>query len=234
MLAQAGAYGVEAWRDAEGQLIGWKTPAPPGPEPLRSAVVFHGNGGMAIHRSYYAEGLQLLDGQRWAVYILEYPGYGSREGRPTEKAFYEAARETLTEISKVEGELLFLIGESLGSGVATQMAAEFSEQVDGILLVTPFTTLADVGARHFWGFPVRLLLRDRYNNVSALAEYSGPVAILLAEHDEIIPVDLGQELYETIDGPKRLWIQKGQTHNTLDLTPGLPWWEELTGFLMEE
>lgn len=234
LVAEATRYGVEEWRDRNNQLIGWKAPAPLGSGPLRSAVVFHGNGGMAINRTYYAEGLQSVPGEdRWAVYILEYPGYGAREGRPSENAFYDAAREALAELFLTEEEGLYLIGESLGSGVASQMAAEFPGRINGVLLVTPFTSLADVGARHFWGFPVRLVLLDRYDNVAALEKYQGPVAILLAEHDEVIPVDLGQELYDGYDGPKRLWIQEGRTHNTLDLSPGHPWWEELTGFLSE-
>lgn len=235
LLAEAERYGAEAWRDGSDRLIGWKVLAPLGSGPLRRALVFHGNAGMAMHRSYYAEGLQSAAGdERWAVYILEYPGYGSREGTPGEDAFYEAARSALGELLAAQDESVLLIGESLGSGVASRMAAEYPEEVDGLLLVTPFTTLADVGARHFRWLPVRLLLRDRYDNVSALREYGGPVAVLLAARDEVIPAELGKELYDGYDGSKKLWIQEGSGHNTLDLSSGLPWWDELSGFLAEE
>lgn len=233
LLAEAQRYGVEEWRNRNNGLIGWKAPAPPGSGPVRRAVVFHGNAGMALHRTSYAEGLHAVPGRgRWTVYLLEYPGYGSREGNPGEDAFYQAAREALGELFASGQEPVILIGESLGTGVATQMAAEFPERVEGILLVTPYTTLADVGARHFRWLPVRWLLLDRYDNVAALAGYEGPVAVLLAENDEVIPADLGQELYDNYDGPKRLWVQEGSNHNTLDLSPGRPWWEELTRFLV--
>lgn len=235
LQAEAERYGVEEWRDESNRLIGWKAAAPLGSGPLRQALIFHGNAGMAMHRSYYAEGLQSAAGdERWAVYILEYPGYGSREGTPGEEAFYEAARMALGELLATGNKGVLLIGESLGSGVASRMAAEFPEEVDGLLLVTPFTNLADVGARHFRWFPVRLLLRDRYDNVSALREYDGPVAVLLAGGDEVIPVELGKELYDRYDGPKKLWVQDGSGHNTLDFSSGLSWWDELTGFLVEE
>lgn len=235
LLAEAQRYGVEAWRDEENRLIGWKAPAPGGSGPIRQAVVFHGNAGMAIHRTHYAEGLQATSGdERWAVYIFEYPGYGSRPGAPGEDAFYEAARDALRELFPDREAGLVLIGESLGTGVASRMAAEFPDRVDGVLLVTPYTTLADVGARHFRWLPVGLLLRDRYDNVAALEEYRGPVAFLLAENDEVIPAELGRELYEGYDGLKKLWIQEGRGHNTLDLSSGLSWWDEVTRFLMEE
>lgn len=234
LLVQASRYGVGEWRDSGNRLIGWSVPAPAGSGRIRTALVFHGNAGMAIHRSYYAEGLQRAkDGERWAVYILEYPGYGSREGKPGEEAFYEAARGALHELFSTGEEAVVLIGESLGTGVASRMAAEFPERIEGLLLVTPFTTLADVGARHFPAFPVRLLLRDGYDNAAALENYAGPVAFLLAEHDEVIPVELGRQLFDGYQGPKKLWVQEGKTHNNLDLDPGAPWWAELLDFLAE-
>lgn len=232
LKVQATALGLEDWRDGEGELIGWRKPAPPGSEPIRRAVVFQGNAGMAIGRFHYVEGLQGLDSaRRWEVYLFEYPGYGTRLGEPGETVFYRAARDALNELFVSSEDPLYLVGESLGSGVASRMASEFPDSVSGLLLVTPYTTLPDVAARHFWGFPVRLLLRERYNNIAALKDYHGPVGIVLAEYDEIIPADLGQRLFDVYHGPKEIWIQKGETHNTLDLAPRNPWWEELTRFL---
>lgn len=234
LLTQAAEVGLKEWRDGAGELIGWKAPAPHEEQVSRRAVVFQGNAGMAAHRDFYASGIQATSkGDDWEVYLFEYPGYGSRDGSPSERSIYEAAREALRLLFAEEGKAVYLIGESLGSGVACRMAAEFADEVSGVLLVTPFTSLADVGKRHFPLLPVRLLLRERYDNLAALETYRGPVAILLAEHDEVVPADLGQRLYDLYDGPKKLWIQEGQRHNTLDVSRHHPFWEEMTAFLVE-
>jgi uncharacterized protein len=233
LLRQGAQMGFEPWLDGEGKQVGWRGAAPEMPGAVRRVVVFHGNAGMALHRGYYVDAFQALPG-RWEVLIFEYPGYGSRPGRPSEAAFYDAARAALATLEPVEGGTLFLVGESLGTGVATRMAGDSPGEIDGLILITPFTDLAAVGARHFRGLPVRLLLRDRYNNTGALADYGGPVAVILAERDEVIPADIGQQLHDDYDGPKALWIQEGRTHNTLDLDPGAAWWEEVVRFLDEQ
>lgn len=230
LLQQASRMGLEPWRDGNDELIGWVASAPQGEGPLRRVAVFHGNAGMALHRSHYAQAFQHLPG-RWEVRLFEYPGYGSRSGSPGEAVFYEGARQALRQLDQPEQRSLFLLGESLGTGVASRMAAEFPEEVSGLILITPFTDLADVGARHFRGFPVRLLLRERYDNTGSLEEYGGRVAIVLAEHDEVIPSDIGRRLFEEYEGPKKLWVQEGATHNTLDLGPLQPFWEALIEFL---
>jgi pimeloyl-ACP methyl ester carboxylesterase len=232
LLREAADLGLKEWRDGDGRLIGWKEEARSLQAVGQRAVVFHGNAGMAIDRGYYASGLQSVDGGgEWEVYLFEYPGYGARQGPVSEKAFYRAARAALDQLL-MEGDLpVFLVGESLGSGVAAQMAADFAEDVQGLLLVTPFTTLPDVGARHFPFLPVRWLLWERYNNVAALANYRGPLAVVLAEEDEVVPADLGKRLYDLYQGPKMLWIQKGLNHNSLDLSSHHPWWGEAVEFL---
>jgi uncharacterized protein len=232
LLREAAGLGLEEWRDGEGRLLGWKEAARSPLGPTQRTVVFHGNAGMAIHRDFYAHGLHAVPrGEGWDVYLFEYPGYGAREGPVSEKAFYRAARSALAQLLEEADLPLFLVGESLGSGVASQMASDFPEDVQGLLLMTPFTTLPDVGARHFPFLPVRWLLWERYDNVKALQNYRGPLAVVLAEQDEVVPADLGQRLFDLYEGPKKVWIQRGGNHNTLDLSPRNPWWEEWVEFL---
>ncbi len=227
---RARAEGYRPWRNEGGDIIGWR------PERAEAGagrvVVFHGNAGFALNRTYYADGFAALDGD-WEVFLFEYPGYGARDGRPSEKAFFRSAEEAVGLLEAENTRPLLLVGESLGSGVATEMARRFPDRVTALLLITPFTDLAAVGSRHFPFLPVRLLLRDRYDNVRALQDYSGPVAVLLAGRDEVIPVDLGKKLYESYTGPKWLRVQEDRGHNTLDLAPAAPWWRELGAFLRE-
>src|SRR5690606_26402997 len=143
----------------------------------------------------------------WEVHVFEYPGYGAKPGSPGEKRFAVAAREAFEALGTEDERPVFLLGESLGSGVACSLAAEFPERVAGLVLVTPFTSLPDVAAHHYSFFPVRWLLRDRYENAEALQGYGGPLAVLLAGRDEIIPAALGRKLHDGYDGPKQLWVQ---------------------------
>ncbi len=219
------ADGMEPWRDEDGGLVGWRYMQ--FSEDADAMLVFHGNAGFAGQRGYLAHGFA----PDFAVHIMEYPGYGSRPGRPSEQAFFEAAREAFELLSQQHSGRIFLGGESIGTGVATYIASQFPDRVAGLFLVTPYTSLVDVARSHYPIFPVRLLMRDRFPSETFLAQYSGPVAFVVAEHDEVVPARLGKALYAGYEGPKRLWIQEGRNHNTLDYHPLSPWWSEVREFL---
>lgn len=230
LLRSAGGAGLAAWRNGSGSIIGWEaaSTAPAGPD-ADSFLVFHGNAGCALDRHYLSVA---LGGQnRGRVLLFEYPGYGARPGKPSEKAFAAAAVEALAQLRKESRGRIFLVGESIGSGVACRMAGDHPDLVAGVLLVTPFTSLTDVACHHYPLLPVRLLLRDRYDNVKALRAWRGPLAVLLAGRDEVVTTELGRRLYDSYAGPKQLWVQKERGHNDLDYSPFLPVWTELTGFL---
>jgi pimeloyl-ACP methyl ester carboxylesterase len=229
LLGAAGRIGLQPWRDSNGALIGWKT-ANDGAQ--NRIVVFHGNAGYALHRAYFAEGFTSLDaGKTWRVFIFEYPGYGARPGKAAKDSFMQAARSAIDELSRESP--VWLLGESIGGGVATQLAGERPRQIAGLFLATPFSNLTDVGTHHFPWLPVRLLLRDNYDCQAALKDYRGPIAFLLAGRDEVIPAKFGQRLHEQYDGPKKLWLQPNATHNTVDYSPNAAWWREVSNFLLE-
>lgn len=235
LLRSAESYGLMPWRDSSNRLIGWRSGNADVPPLQRNRlVVFHGNAGYALHRSYYVDGFRgLTEGKAsWEILLFEYPGYGARPGPTTEENIIRAGRMALSELLKDRSGPLFLLGESLGSGVAARLAAENPESIAGLFLVTPFTCLSDVGARHYPIFPVRLILRDRYEVQQNLEKYPGPVAFLMAGQDEIVPAELGRKLFEEYAGRKRLWIQPGAGHNTLDIAPDASWWHEVADFLM--
>lgn len=232
LLDAAGGLKLLPWRDSAGRLIGWRS-RHDGQMPRNRLVVFHGNAGHALQRDYFAEGFTALEkGNLWEVYLFEYPGYGARPGTPKEKEFLAAARAALAPLLREDTRPVFLLGESLGTGVATQAAAAFPEAVAGLFLVTPFTNLPDVAAHHHPIFPVRPFVWDRYASDEALKRYRGRVAFLLTGQDEVVPLRLGRRLYDGYAGPKRLWIQEDVMHNTIDYSPGAGWWREISGFLL--
>lgn len=229
-ITLARAEGLEPWRDAQGRLIGWRAPHP-GRSAQARLLVFHGNAGMALHRSYLAAAFQ---GSPTAlpmdVHILEYPGYGAREGEPSESALVGAALEALDALQASAPRPVFVLGESIGTGVACQVAAARPRGVAGLILVTPMDSMGAVQRHHYPWFP-SFLLKDRFASDAALRMYAGPTAFLLAGRDEVIPPALGQRLYAGYGGPKRLWTQADATHNTLDYRGGRPIWSEITAFL---
>lgn len=244
LLQRAAEKGLEPWPNAGEGRMGWYAPAPsdaaPGgpasPEPAEPhrVIIFHGNGGQSVRRDHFVRGFQSDRARgRWEVYLLEYPGFGSRPGDPSEEALVSAAQDAVSYLLDADPKRpVYVVGESLGTGVASQVAAANPQTVPAILLITPFTNLVDVGARTAPRFLVRAVLRDRYDNEEALARYEGRVGVLLAGRDNVVPTDLGRRLYEGYDGPKRLWIQEEAGHNNLDYDPRLPFWGELTRFLL--
>jgi pimeloyl-ACP methyl ester carboxylesterase len=224
----ASRMGLQAWRDSEGMAIGWKTPGNPGAR--YRMLVFHGNAGYALDRNYFVTGLREL-GNQWDVFLFEYPGYGAREGTPSEANFKASATQALQELLAGDSRPVFITGESLGSGVASFLAATFPKQVAGLLLVTPFSSLADVAAHHYPFLPVRTLLSERYDSREALSHYGSPVAFLLAGRDEVVTTESGQQLYDSYSGPKWLPVEAHAGHNTLPYNPGAPWWGEVSTFL---
>ena len=228
LLRVAAAAGLQPWRDSSDALIGWHTES--ANDQSKRVLVFHGNAGYALHRDYYAAGF-LAQGQYWDVYLFEYPGYGARTGAPSEVDIKAAARHALELLLSHDARPVYLVGESLGSGVASYLASQFPEQVAGMLLVTPFTSLTDVASHHYRFLPVGALLSERYDAQEALSHYRGPVAFLLAGSDEIVPTPLGQTLYEGYPGPKWLRVEPGAGHNSLNFFPRADWWREATAFL---
>lgn len=156
-------------------------------------LVFHGNGGGAQEREYYAETFQKFG---WRVILAEFPGYGARKGKLGEASFREDGRATARLVRQRYPGKLIVLGESLGSGVAAAVAADPEVKADAVILATPWDKLASVAAHHYPWLPVRLFLRDRYDSVAYLKNYAGPVTILMAEDDEIMPAASTLALYE--------------------------------------
>jgi len=193
-----------------------------------TVVVFHGNAGSAMHRTYYIEALQRLG---YRVIVAEYPGYGARKGIPTEA---ELIRDGIATAKKAWQEFrdpLFLCGESLGSGVVSGIVASKEVPVKGLLLITPFDSMANVAQHHYWFFLAKWLLKDKFDNLKNLEDFNGSTAVILAERDEIIPNRSTMALYEALPGRKRLWRFAHAGHNTLPLASWNPWWQEAMQFL---
>ncbi|HEX6733376.1 MAG TPA: alpha/beta hydrolase, partial [Azonexus sp.] len=223
LLAQAANDGLQAWSDGADYRALLREPAGPARATL---LLFHGNAGHAGHRADYA---RMLAGLGLRVLLAEYPGYGSRPGAPGEAALVADAAATLAAARRQFPGRLLVAGESLGAAVAAAIAGE----ADGLLLITPWDRLDNVGRHHYPWLPVRQLLRDRYDSAARLAGYRGRSAVVLAANDRIVPARFGHALYAGLGGPKRLWTVAGADHNDWLGRVDAAWWRELVDYLLD-
>ena len=157
-------------------------------------LMLHGNAGQAAERDYVLSRMSEQD----SLYVLEYPGYGAREGHPCLESINQAASEAYRLLrSKNPNAPVCVLGESIGSGPACSLAQEKTPP-DKIVLVVPFDSLASAASERFYFLPVRLLLRDAWDNVEALRHYNGPVDIFGATGDTIIPIAHAKSLAKQI------------------------------------
>ena len=219
----AAELGFVPWRNPSGQIIGWKMPATS--SPVASVLITHGNAGCAIDRGYLADPIHAA--APGDVYVLEYPGYGSRAGSPGKRSILAAAEEAFGLLTN--GLPKYLVSESIGAGVVCDLAGTHPTEVAGLALFMPYHNLASVAQRKMPWLPAYFLLLDRFNPAEDLKDYRGPVKMVLAGADEIIPMEFGRRLFEGYAGPKNLQIIPGAHHN--DIAGQSPaWWQEVFTF----
>ncbi|EEF57118.1 alpha/beta hydrolase [Pedosphaera parvula] len=223
-LKAAEAHNFEVWKSPAGQIIGWKQLAR-STKAQAQILIVHGNAGSAIDRMDYADGLQ--HAQSCDIYILEYPGYGGRAGTPSQQSFFQSATEAISLLK--QDVPVYVIGESLGTGVAAYLAGTNPQVVHGLLLIAPYNNMSDVAQNHMPIFPVRWMLWDKFPSDQYLQNYHGPIGILLAGQDTVVPSKFGRKLHDGYAGPKKLWLMPNAGHNDVQLQPEA-WWQEVVEF----
>jgi len=199
------------------------------PAPHGTIVIFHGNGGTAFDRGFYLEPLMELG---FRVLLAEYPQYGGRPGKVGEKPFVADALETVRLAHEQYGGPFYLLGESLGCGVAAAVAKQTKIPVDGIILITPWDTLALVAKSLFPFLPVNMLLTDKYDSIGNLQTFKGNISVVSAERDEILPIKHAHNLYASLsEGRKRMWVIRGAGHNDWPFVADVSLWREMTDFV---
>ncbi|MFZ1574279.1 MAG: alpha/beta hydrolase [Chromatiaceae bacterium] len=191
-------------------------------------VLFHGNAGSARDRTYYLNALEPL-GVR--VILAEYPGYGGREGIPSQATLVADGSETVRLARAAYGEPLWVGGESLGAAVAAQVAVAVEPSAAGLVLITPWDNLPDLAQALYWYLPARWLVRDRYDTRAALQTFQGPKGVLIAGRDQIVPPAHSQGLYEALPEPKRRWLFPEAGHNDWPSYAAASWWGEAVAWL---
>jgi fermentation-respiration switch protein FrsA (DUF1100 family) len=220
----------EVWFQAQDgtRLFGWYVPA----TGLSAVLLWcHGNAGNIIHR---LENLAALHKIGLSVFLFDYRGYGRSEGMPSEPGLYQdalAAYEVLTKAKQVPPERIVLFGRSLGAAVAGTLASQ--RPAAGLILESAFPSVEALAKFHYWGLPMHWLVSAEYNLADRLRQVSRPVLVIHGDRDSLVPLQLGQEVFEAARPPKDLYVVHGAGHNDLVRIGGAPYFERLRRFVKD-
>jgi fermentation-respiration switch protein FrsA (DUF1100 family) len=221
------AYEEEAIATSDGEtLVAWWVPAR---EAKGTVLLLHGNAGNISHRIEY---LAMFAGLGYSTLLVDYRGYGRSTGTPSEEGTYrdaDAAWDWLT-ARGIAGHDVVLLGESLGGGVATWLAAKHPPRA--LVLASTFTSIPDLAETIYPFLPVHALARIRYDSLARLAHIAAPVLILHSPEDEIVPYAHAERLYAAARGRKRL-VQLAGGHNDGFVYTRGAWVDALAQFLEE-
>ncbi|MBT8472437.1 MAG: lysophospholipase [Marinicaulis sp.] len=160
------------------------------------------------------------------LYLMNYRGFGGSGGKPREKDLYGDA-QAVYELVDQDYDNISVIGRSLGSGVATYIAA--NEEIEKLALITPYDSIQRIAQKKFPVFPVALFLKDKYDSVSRAPQISAQTLIMIAENDGVITRDHTERLVSavTMIDPKVITV-KDASHLSLSNTP--EFWSAVDGF----
>jgi hypothetical protein len=193
-----------------------------------AVLVCHGNAGSIEQRLELARAFHELG---WAVLLFDYRGYGGSSGRPSEEGTVRDAEAAFAHLTVVEGlapERIVLYGESLGVGVALELALR--RPAAALIAESGFTSLPDMAAEVYPFLPARWLARIRYDNLPKIARLARPLLIVHSPEDEIVPVAHAHRLFAAAREPKRL-VLTGGGHNDGGFVRRAEWRGEVGAFL---
>ena len=181
-------------------ITAWYKPAMAG---HKTILHFHGNGGNLAN---WAGSFKAFADAGFGVLAVDYRGYGKSEGSPTEQGVYEDADTAMRYLGElgVDAQDVILFGESLGTGVAVQMATQYDSA--GLVLISPYTSIPDVASAHYPIFPVRYLIWDQFDSAGKIHKVQEPVLVVHGSQDRVVPFKFGKQLFEAANEPKRMVV----------------------------
>jgi fermentation-respiration switch protein FrsA (DUF1100 family) len=213
VLAAAGVPGAREVHlaTADGlDLLAWYLPPPNATAPV--IIQFHGNGGTIQAR---ADWFRVYAAAGYGALFPEYRGYGGNPGTPSEDGLYADGRAALAFVAAegIDPKRIVLWGESLGTGVAVHLAAE--RPVGAVVLVVPYTRIADAAKLRYPYVPVDLLLKDRFDSLGTIGRVHVPLLIGIAGQDTLVTAAEGRTLFAAANEPKTLWEAPDSPHSDL-------------------
>ena len=179
-------------------------------EDMPTVVFFHGNAGDIGNHLPFAK---FLIEAGYGLLAVEYRGYGGNPGSPDERGLIADGRSAFDFLAAqdIPDSHIVLFGESLGTGVAVQLAAE--HEVRAMILRSPYTSMADIAAIQLPYLPARWLVRDRFDSLAKIGLSKAPLFVFHGANDTLIPLALGRELFDAASEPKTWLTVDGTGHN---------------------
>ncbi|MFL2897503.1 MAG: alpha/beta hydrolase [Candidatus Pelagibacter sp.] len=176
---------------------------------FKTILFFHGNAGKLDNRVYKLNELSKLE---LNYLIVAYRGFSGNAGKPTESGLYEDANFAKIWLNKngVKDEDIIIYGESLGTAVAIDLASRYN--FSGIILESPFTSMLDLAQKYYPIFPVKLILKDRYESRKKLNDIKSPVLVMHGKKDKIVPFYMGEQILETLSTLKFSYFNDKDDH----------------------
>jgi len=202
------------------EITSWYLPPADGKPVI---LYFHGNAGTLAERDFkvapWAEA-------GYGIWLAGYRGFSGNPGMPSEQGLYADAHAALAGL-RAEGigpERIVLYGESLGSGIATHMAAEMAASgtpARALVLEAPFTSMGAAAQDRYWYVPANWLVRDRYDSLSKIARIEAPLLIVHGDKDKVVRQKHGRRLFEAAAEPKQAhWVDGGGHTDLFDFGVG--------------
>ena len=175
----------------------------------KTILFLHGNAGSLANRIHKINNFKNMDVN---FLLVAWRGFSGNKGKPTEKGLYEDARSAVAWLQSrgVKENNIIIYGESLGTGVATEIAQ--NKNFAGIILESPFTSMIDVGKDKYPYLPVRLLLKDKYESDKKIKNINRPILIMHGKVDNIVPFHMGKRIYELANEPKYSYFSEYDDH----------------------
>ncbi len=175
----------------------------------KTILFLHGNAGSLENRIHK---INHFNDMNVNFLIISWRGFSGNKGQPTEQGLYEDARSALRwlDANGVSENNIIIYGESLGTGVATEIAQ--NKNFAGIILESPFTSMIDAGKNKYPFLPVGILLKDKYESKKKIKNIKSPILIMHGKVDNIVPFSMGEMMYELANEPKYSYFSKYDDH----------------------
>ena len=176
---------------------------------FKTIVYFHGNAGRLENRIHK---LNHFKDMNINFLIISWRGFSGNSGNPSEQGLYKDGKSAIDWLKNMglEDKDIILYGESLGTGIATEIAQ--NKKFAGLILETPFTSMIDAAKNFYPYIPIGFLLKDRYENDKKIKNINIPLLVMHGEKDQIIPFEMGKKIYEIANNPKYSYFTKYDNH----------------------
>ena len=178
-------------------------------EKFKTILFFHGNAGSLENRTYKLNHFKDLNVN---FLIIAWRGFDGNEGKPSEIGLYRDAKSAIKwlNLKGVTEENIILYGESLGTGVAVEVAQ--NKNYAGVILESPYTSMVNMGKKYYPFFPVSFLLKDKFESYKKITNISVPLLIMHGKVDKIVPFEMGKKIFELSNEPKFFYSQEYGDH----------------------